>query len=112
MLLDARLPGSDISYRATVEPWVGLPLYPPDGAARTQNGRTTVYASWNGATELASWRVLGVSSGGTTSTLASAPKSGFETAIPATHGYTRFEVQAVNSAGRVIGTSQPFSATG
>jgi len=112
MLLDARLPGSDITYRATVEPWVGLPLYPPAGAARTNNGRTTVYASWNGATELASWRVLGVSSSGTTSTLASAPKSGFETAIPAARGYTRFEVQAVNSAGRVIGTSQQFSATG
>ena len=112
MLLDARLPGSDISYRATVEPWVGLPLYPPAGAARRQNGKTTVYASWNGATELASWRVLGVSSAGATNTLASAPKSGFETAIPAAQGYTRFEVQALNSAGRVIGTSQPFSATG
>ncbi len=112
MLLDARLPGSDISYRATVEPWVGLPLYPPAGAARRQNGKTTVYASWNGATELASWRVLGVSSGGTTTTLASAPKSGFETAIPAAQGYSRFEVQALNSGGRVIGTSQPFSATG
>ena len=86
--------------------------YPPAGAARRQNGKTTVYASWNGATELASWRVLGVSSAGATNTLASAPKSGFETAIPAAQGYTRFEVQALNSAGRVIGTSQPFSATG
>jgi hypothetical protein len=56
--------------------------------------------------------VLGVSSSGTTITLASAPKSGFETAITTGQSYPRFEVQAVNSAGRVIGTSQPFSATG
>jgi EmrB/QacA subfamily drug resistance transporter len=111
MLLDARLPGSDITYRATVEPWVGLPLYPPAGAARTKSGRTTVYASWNGATQVASWRLLGIGSAGTSTKLASAPKSGFETAIPAAQGYTRFEVQAVNSAGRVIGTSQPFSAS-
>ena len=111
MLLDARLPGSDISYRAMVEPWVGLPLYPPAGAARRTGGRTTVYASWNGATQVAGWRVLGVSGAGTTTTVASATKSGFETAIPVSQGNGRFEVQAVSSAGRVIGTSQPFSAT-
>ena len=58
MLLDARLPGSDITYRAQVEPWVGLPLTPPAAAARKNAGKTTVYASWNGATEVASWRVL------------------------------------------------------
>ena len=53
-----------------------------------------------------------MSSGGTATTLASAPKSGFETAITTANGYTRFQVQAVDSAGRVIGTSQPFSASG
>jgi hypothetical protein len=114
MLLDARLPGSDISYRATVEPWVGLPLYPPAGAARRQGGKTTVYASWNGATELASWRVIEIrppGSAGTTSTVASAPKSGFETAIPVTQG-SRFEVQALDAHGHVIGTSAQFGVTG
>jgi EmrB/QacA subfamily drug resistance transporter len=111
MLLDARLPGSDISYRATLEPWVGLPLYPPAGAARRQGGKTTVYASWNGATELASWRVLEMSSAGTTSPVASAPKSGFETAIPVTQG-SRFEVQALDANGHVIGTSAQFGVTG
>ncbi|HTU87613.1 MAG TPA: MFS transporter [Solirubrobacteraceae bacterium] len=112
MLLDARLPGSDITYRAMVEPWVGLPLYSPAGGARQKNGKTTVYASWNGATELASWRVLGVSSAGSTTTLASAAKSGFETAIPVAQGYSRFEVQALGSNGHVIGTSAPFGVTG
>ena len=31
--------GPDITYRATVEPWVGLPLYPPSGAARRGAGQ-------------------------------------------------------------------------
>jgi EmrB/QacA subfamily drug resistance transporter len=112
LLLDARLPGSDISYRATVEPWVGLPLYPPLGAARRQGARTTVYASWNGATQLAGWRVLGLDGAGTSTQLASARKSAFETAIPVSGAATRYEVQAVDARGRVIGTSRPFSLTG
>jgi hypothetical protein len=62
MLLGAVLPGPDITYRATIEPWVGLPRYPPSGAVRRKNGRTVVYAGWNGATQVASWRVLAASS--------------------------------------------------
>jgi EmrB/QacA subfamily drug resistance transporter len=113
MLLDARLPGSDLSYRATVEPWVGLPLSPPSGAARRSHDHTTVYASWNGATQVTAWRVTqsitNTSSGDALSR--TAPRSGFETAIPVSGGDTRFRVQALDAAGRVLGTSQPFAVT-
>jgi EmrB/QacA subfamily drug resistance transporter len=109
MLLDARLPGSDITYRATVEPWVGKPLYPPAGAARQKSGRTTVYASWNGATEVKSWRVLAASGAGSLAPVAGAQRSGFETAIPVKLGYRSFQVQALDAHGRAIGTSRAFS---
>ena len=59
LLFEGEFPRPDLTYRALLEPWVGLPLYPPVGAARAGGGRTTVYASWNGATQVASWRVLG-----------------------------------------------------
>jgi hypothetical protein len=108
MLLDARLPGHDLSYRATVEPWVGTPLYPPAGAARKTAGRTVVYASWNGATQVRSWRVL--DGGG--KPVASATKSGFETAIPVTQGSRTFRIQALDTHGRAIGTSKAFTLTG
>jgi EmrB/QacA subfamily drug resistance transporter len=111
VLLDARLPGSDISYRATVEPWVGLPVDPPAGAARRSAGRTIVYASWNGATQVRSWRVLGETGGGAPANLASAAKAGFETAIPVSQSYRSFRVQALDAHGRAIGTSRPFSVT-
>jgi hypothetical protein len=39
----------------------------------------------------------------------STPKSGFETKIPVSASYKRFELQALDGKGRVIGASQPFS---
>lgn len=110
LIFDGELPWPDISYRATLEQWVGLPLTKPAGAARRSGDKTTVYASWNGATELASWRVLGLSQGATHSVVvAHAPKSGFETAIPTTGNYTSFTLQALDGHGHVIGTSSPFA---
>jgi EmrB/QacA subfamily drug resistance transporter len=109
-LLEAEFPGSDLSYRSMVEPWLGEPLTAPAGAARRADGRTTVYASWNGATEVASWRVL-AGGAGSLAVVQSAPKAGFETAIGVPQGYRRFEVQALSSRGRVIGTSAPFAGS-
>jgi arylsulfotransferase ASST len=110
LLLDAVLPSPDISYRASLEPWVGEPLYPPSGAARRRGGETTVYASWNGATLLAAWRVLGATSTSPLTPVGTVARSGFETAIPAPPVYRTFEVQALDASGRVIGVSRPFSA--
>ena len=112
LLLDAVLPKPDISYRATIEPWIGLPLYPPSGAARYANRRTTVYASWNGATGVASWRVLAGSSSGALKPVTTARRTGFETAIAAPPRYSAFWVQALNQAGDVIGSSKRFTIAG
>ena len=43
----------------------------------------TVWASWNGATEVARWEVLGGDSPDALVPLASAPRRGFETALSA-----------------------------
>ncbi|MGA7703944.1 MAG: MFS transporter [Solirubrobacteraceae bacterium] len=108
-LLQGRFPGPDLSYRSTLEPWVGLPLTTPAGAAREVGGRTMVYASWNGATQVASWRVLAGSDAGNLKPVALAARSGFETAIPVVGDNRSFELQARDIKGRVIGTSRPFS---
>jgi EmrB/QacA subfamily drug resistance transporter len=109
LLFEGQLPGPDLSYRATLQRWVGLPLSRPAGAARAGGGRTTVYASWNGATELASWRVLGASGAGRLTALASHARSGFETAIEVPSAFKRYQLQALAADGRVIGTSDPFA---
>jgi hypothetical protein len=91
-----------------VNPWVGLPLDPPAGAARQQGGGTIVYASWNGATQVAQWRVLAQGGGGHFTPVTTVKKSGFETSIPVTGHYQTFEVQALDPSGRQIGLSQKF----
>jgi hypothetical protein len=108
LLLDAVLPRPDLSYRARLEPWIGLPPYPPSGAARQKRGRTKVYASWNGATRVVSWKVLAEPGTGAQSVVASKAKSGFETAIPLRQGYKTFKLEALDARGRVIGTSTSF----
>jgi EmrB/QacA subfamily drug resistance transporter len=107
LLFEGQLPGPNLSYRATLQQWVGLPLSPPSAVARSTNGTTTVYASWNGATELASWRVLAGPSAGRMSVVATHAKSGFETAIALAQSYKSFKVQALSADGRVIGAAQP-----
>ena len=108
LLLDGEFPWPDLTYRATLEQWVGLPLSPPAGAATQTGSKTMVYASWNGATRVASWRVLAGGATGRVTPVKSAPKSGFETEIPILANYKRFELQALDGEGRVIGASQPF----
>jgi EmrB/QacA subfamily drug resistance transporter len=109
LLLAGELPGPNLTYRATLEQWVGEPLSPPVGAALRSGAKTTVYASWNGATQVVSWRVLGASGAGRLSAVARAPRSGFETAIAVAQGYRSFKVQALAADGRIIGTSGLFN---
>ncbi|MHB1432361.1 MAG: MFS transporter [Streptosporangiaceae bacterium] len=111
-VLDGVLPGPDLSYRAKqVATWVGLPLYPPSGAVRRAHGVPTVYASWNGATRVRSWRVLGGQDPGNLAPIATALKSGFETAIAVRSGYHAYEVQALDARGHVLGTSRVFTGS-
>jgi EmrB/QacA subfamily drug resistance transporter len=109
LLWEAELPGPDLSYRATLGQWVGEPLSSPSGAARATGGQTTVFASWNGATKVASWRVLAGGGVSALTKVASASRSGFETAIPVSGTYSAFKLQAIDASGRVIGASRPFT---
>jgi hypothetical protein len=112
LLFEGEFPRPDLSYRTTLEQWVGEPLDKPAGAARGgDDGQTTVYASWNGATGVSAWRVLGGAAGGRLAAVTRAARAGFETAIPLRRGYPTFELQALDAAGRVIGTSRPFSGS-
>ncbi len=59
LLFDAHLHGSYESYRGYRFEWTGSPATAPSAAATAATGgRVTVYASWNGDTRTAAWRVL------------------------------------------------------
>jgi hypothetical protein len=96
------------SYRAYRFAWSGQPVTRPAiTAAATSHGRTHVWASWNGATEVAYWRVLGGPSPGSLQTLTVQPDRSFETRITVHRGPAYVEVQALNQHGQVLphGTS-------
>ncbi len=112
LIFDGAMPTPDMSYRAYVQHWVGSPLYPPSGAARIASGATTVYASWNGATKLAAWKVLAGDGSAQTTVVGRHARTGFETAIPVRMTAPRYRVQALDASGRVLGTSKSFAATG
>jgi hypothetical protein len=111
LLFDAHFPAGDKSYRALRFTWTGIPATRPAFAVLGTHAARTIYASWNGATLLASWRVL---VGATTRSLkpvAGAARSGFESAIPLpsrTAG-RYITVQALGANGRVLGTATPLA---
>jgi hypothetical protein len=100
IVFDARLPRGGQSYRAFRFPWVAQPADKPALAVR--NG--TAYASWNGATEVASWQL--VEGGARTKTVA---RTGFETRLDLSPQTKSVTVNALDRAGRTIGTSPTVS---
>ncbi len=99
------------SYRAYTFEWKADPPWPPAIAAQRSSGGVEAWASWNGATEVASWRLLGGGAPGELTPLATVPSSGFETAIHA-KAEPYLSVQALNGAGDVIGNSKTISPGG
>jgi hypothetical protein len=109
---DAHVPAPGQSYRAYKFPWSATPSYPPSLAVKPATaGGETVYTSWNGATAVADWRVLAGSSAGSLVPIATAPKTGFETAIPIDTSATQFAVQALDESGNVLASSPAVTAS-
>ncbi len=112
LLFDAHMHGSYQSYRAYRFPWTGAPRSPPaiaaapgGGGRASSGGAVTVYASWNGDTRTASWRVLAGPAANRLAVRATVARSGFETTI-ATPGPARYvAVQALDPGGAVLGVS-------
>src|SRR5579875_2670740 len=107
LIFDGAFPSPDMSYRAYLQRWVGKPLTRPSVAVRRGDGHTAVYVSWNGATQVARWRVR--SAGG--ATLASARRTGFETKVPLGTAAKQITVQALSASGAVLGTSARIDAS-
>ena len=115
LLFEAHFPLHTRSYRDFRFAWNGTPAHPPVFAFQTgAGGQGTVYASWNGATEVASWRVLAGSSASSLSAVVQVPRSGFETAIPLPAGTAGpyLTVQALGAGGQLLGSSVAASETG
>ncbi len=127
IVFDGQFPNGEMSYRVYRYPWTATPSQAPAIAASTQAAnepvcahpkpgepaclailsrrQTTVYMSWNGATALASWRVLSGQSPSQLRPAATVAKAGFESnvSIPAA---AYVQAQALDSEGKVLASSK------
>ncbi len=107
MILDGRFPDDDQSYRAFVYDFIATPSDMPALALRSvTTGGHTLYVSWNGATHVDSWEVLAGKSATGLTRVATAWRTGFETAITVLSDGPYFAVVALDHNGAEIGRSK------
>jgi hypothetical protein len=78
------------------------------GRARALPSEVSVYASWNGATEVASWGILAGPAPDRLKTVGFVPRDGFETAAAARTDEPYVGVEAVDRRGRLLSRSATF----
>jgi hypothetical protein len=107
-VVDARLPPGQQSYRSYRQPWTGSPHHAPALRAERHHAssNSTLYASWNGATELASWQVRVGPHPSHMSPIGTIRRDGFETTIALNGDSGYVAVTALDAAGRTLRTSR------
>ena len=93
------------SYRAFKGDWHAAPESDPAIFARVGAGRVAAYASWNGATEVASWELMGGAGPDNLAPIGQAPWTDFETKLSASGQPAWVQARALDASGKVIGLS-------
>jgi Arylsulfotransferase (ASST) len=106
IVFDARLPRGGQTYRAVRMPWAGRPATRPKLASSRVSGKPRLYASWNGATDLAAWHVRSGSRATNLRDAATVPATGFETAIELLDGAKYATVTGLDASGKALATSR------
>jgi hypothetical protein len=111
-IFSASFPLGVHSYRAYRSAWTGHPVNPPALAeSKGKHGAVWLYASWNGATQVAAWRVLAGSAADKLKPVAVKRWENFETAIRLHTSARQFAVVALDAHHRVLGRSAVVSAS-
>ena len=113
LLFSAAFPTESETYRAFRFPWSGQPTDNPAIVAELgADDEVTIYASWNGATEVTTWQVLAGSALDQLEPLTSVTRQGFETVITLRTTEPYLGLQALNDSGKVLGTTNAFKLEG
>jgi Arylsulfotransferase (ASST) len=102
---DAALADGSASYRAFRASWVGRPTEPPTVAVTRDSRGAAAHVSWNGATEVVSWRAEMGTNGKPFRPVATARRNGFETTLRLGHRTGLLAVTALDAAGKALGRS-------
>jgi hypothetical protein len=112
LVFDAVFPAEYSSYRAYREEWEGEPETAPE--VRIDGASGDAHAVWNGATEVAAWRVLAGDARDGLRPVADAPWNGLDTDVdlpPEAADAAYVKAEALDERGEVIGAS-PVTGTG
>jgi hypothetical protein len=113
VIFDLQFADKPQSYRAFRQPQSGRPAQAPAIAAeKGKEGEVNVYASWNGPTEVATWRVLAGPESGHLEPVGSVPWAGFGTAMAIRTDEPYMAVRAEDDSGRVLGASEAIELRG
>ncbi len=106
VLFDGHFLARNSSYRSYRFAWTGRPGGRPAIASQAlAGGMVSAWASWNGDTEVASWRLLAGPDANSLSVVGSAPRSGFETAVTASTTGPFVAMEGLDASGGVLGRS-------
>ena len=111
LLFDALLGSKYQSYRAFRLPWSARPADAPTLALTRSRGGSTAYASWNGATDVAAWRLFAGERADALRAVTSTRSAGFESTLRTTSPGPHFAVQALDGAGATLGQSSTIALT-
>ncbi|MGA2821271.1 MAG: arylsulfotransferase family protein [Anaerolineales bacterium] len=112
ILFDLSFDSPYVSYRAFRFPWQGFPDTQPALASKVDGNGITLGYSWNGATEVAAYRIFGGSSAQSLGLIEEKTRTDFETQshfanLP--QGECYFQVAAVDKNGQEMARSETIS---
>ena len=105
---EVSLPKGGQNYRAFRFPWQGTPIVRPKLAAGISGGRRGLFASWNGATDVAYWQLRYGPAAGDLQNGPETPRAGFETRLERPAGARVVEVLALDRNRRPLRRSAPL----
>jgi hypothetical protein len=107
LIYDLKFEGSSTrSYRAFRSEWTGRPWGVPALAVERAPDGMSLYASWNGDTEVRQWKVLLGPARSSLSEDTVAPRNGFETTIKVPRQASYVAVAGLDADGRELGRSE------
>lgn len=93
------------NYRAYRAAWQGEPTTSPDVVINREEATPTAYVSWNGATEVAQWRLLAGEDEADAAEVATVDHDGFETAMVVPEDPEYVAVEGLDEDGEVLGSA-------
>ena len=108
---DAALPDGGFSYRTYRSEWTGRQTAPPSLAVVPNgDGSVQAYMSWNGATGVSHWQLLGGAERSALKPLRTVPRTGFETSVRLTDPPAHLAAAPLDARGRSLASSKVVAA--